>query len=397
MKKNILKNKKIVILVISDFFHDARVLKEAKSAQKAGMKVTIITKKTNGTKSRELMNGIRIIRVETFIDKYILPIYIKLTKRTSATILSNKISDKKMSLFESLGIVLSVWFTNRAFVNASIKIKPDIIHANDPVTLPAATQIKQLTNTKIIYDSHELYLKLLKYPHFIWLRYFSDAEYKIKNVDGIISVNPYIINKLISQYNISNMPYDVVLNSPIYQKISMKKPCKSIKILYIGKTDAQRGVLQFAKQIKNIKNLEFTVLGDDLSKFGINSIPIVKPDEVVGVASNYDIGIIPFVDCSQSVYNSLPNKLFEYMTAGLMIISSDLPEISKIINVANNGIIYNPKNKNDIISKIKYLINNPDKLVQYKINSLKYAKEYSWEKQEKKLLKMYKKVLQKND
>lgn len=394
MSNNSLKNKKIVILVISDFFHDARVLKEAQSAQKAGMKVTILTKKTPESKFIEKRNGYKIIRVETFIDKYIFPLYFKFFKKTVAKKSINFSVDKKMNLVESLGNVVNFWLSNRLFVKKALSINPDIIHANDPVTLPAAYKLKKLFSSKIIYDSHELYLKLLKFPHPIWLKYFSFVEKKINFVDGILSVNSYILSELSRRYNISGIPQALVLNSPLYQKISYKKPAKKIRLIYLGKIDAQRGVLQFAKVIKNIKNIEFSVLGNNLSEYGINSLPMVAPEKVVKVVSDYDIGILPFVNCSQSVYHSLPNKLFEYMMGGLAIASADLPEIHRIVQENQNGVLFNSQDSKDIIKKIKYLSNHPKVLAQYKKNSLKAAKKYCWENQEKKLLGLYEKVLE---
>src|SRR3990172_3689146 len=64
----VLQDKKIVMLLGSDFSHDSRVLKEALSASRAGMQVTVLARKSYDTKFKELKNKITIIRFQTRID-----------------------------------------------------------------------------------------------------------------------------------------------------------------------------------------------------------------------------------------------------------------------------------------------------------------------------------------
>lgn len=393
-QNKILKGKKIVILVISDFLSDARVQKEARSAHKAGMKVVVLTKKTPKTKYREIKDGIRIIRVETFLDRWLLPFYHRLSKNVQSNGSVAIKEHRKMTFLEALAIVLNVFLLNRIFVKEALKIKPDLVHANDPITLPAGYKIKKMLAAKLIYDSHELYSEMLKHPHPVWQKTFIWVEKKINWVDGILSVSHWVLKELNKRYQTAHILQAVVLNAPVYEKSQFQRPRRPVRMLYLGAIDYQRGVIEFAKKIQNLKNIDFAIISKtDLTNLGIKSLPAVNPEGVIRAMKNYDVGIIPFVDCSSSVYNSLPNKLFDYMMAGLAIAASNLPEINQFIKKENNGVIFNPKNSRDVRLKIKYLADNPKIIAGFKRNSLKAAKEYSWENQAVKQLGIYEKVL----
>ena len=121
-------------------------------------------------------------------------------------------------------------------------------------------------------------------------------------------------------------------------------------------------------------------------------LPSVKHDEVVNFIKNADVGVCLIQDISLSYRYSLPNKLFEYISANLPICGSDLPEISKIINELSVGIVTNQADPKAIASAIIKICKNKE---LYKIddNSLKiFNEKYSWLAQEKNLLQMYSKI-----
>lgn len=67
--------------------------------------------------------------------------------------------------------------------------------------------------------------------------------------------------------------------------------------------------------------------------------PPVAPDQVVATAAAADIGIFLLSNSTTHARFALPNKVFEYMQAGLMLISSDLPEIRKHVEATGCGLL----------------------------------------------------------
>ena len=388
-----LKNKKIVFLLTNDFTFDSRVLKEANSAKKAGMKVTVLGRKSKNTSFKQEIDGIKIIRVQSIIDK----IWAKISK-TGGNEAGGSQSTGQPKLFIDLISPINLWLINRLFVQEAVRIKPHLVQANDSDTLLAGYALKK-KGSKLVYDAHELYLESIRLKPF-WVRwFFGSLEKKLgRNIDGVFSVCQPILDTLNHKYGLINLPQNILYNTPPYQKSDFVPPGRRIKILYLGAYSQKRKMDYLYRAIKRIKNTQMTVMGPgwDESRAGnITILPPVAPEEVVNMAQSYDIGVFPYVADNLNQLYSMPNKLFEYMMAGLAIAASDLPEVKKVITEAENGVLFNPRSTKDITIKLNYLVKNKEILTKFKQNSLKFAKKYSWENQEKKQLKLYEEILEK--
>ena len=94
-----------------------------------------------------------------------------------------------------------------------------------------------------------------------------------------------------------------------------------------------------------------------------------------------------------NAYIGLPNKIFDYMICGLPVIGSDYPEIRKVIKTAKCGILVNPNNVEEIANAIIYLLENPAEAKKMGIRGRRFIeREMNWEKMEKKLIKLYKRL-----
>lgn len=392
-----LKNKKIVMLLTNDFTHDSRVLKEALSAKKAGMKVTVLALKSINTPFFENRNGVQIIRIKNEL--------LKSTSIKDKSKLTKKIVLRKPKLLSFLGrnlnyklyfYLYNIWVVNRVFYQEVKKINPDLVHANDTDTLLAGYRLKK-DGIPLVYDAHELYIERLNNPPLIWKYYFNLLEKKLSNINALFTVNQSISNQLKKRYNLKNKPTAILYNAPFIHmsKIDNKTSVKKIRIVYLGNYQANRGLEQVVNAMAGLP-IKLFIYGKNFPLISQKNIIVknpVEPLRVVQTAKQYDVGILPYLPTNLNNLYSTPNKLFEYTMAGLAIISSDLPEIKKLIRRYQNGIIYNPDYKNDLIGKLMFLSNHPEKVLEFKQNSLKMAKKFCWENQAEKQLKIYEKVL----
>jgi glycosyltransferase involved in cell wall biosynthesis len=115
--------------------------------------------------------------------------------------------------------------------------------------------------------------------------------------------------------------------------------------------------------------------------------------ELMRYTRSSDVGLS--LDKNSNVnYNfSLPNKLFDYMSAGIPVISSDLPEISKILAEYKCGIVISEVTKDEISNAIKKLRDNHGLLSELKQNSVIASESINWETESLKVVELYRSIL----
>lgn len=302
---------------------------------------------------------------------------------------------------------------NQFFIQKGEEFKPDIIHANDLDTLWAGWQIKKKTGAKLIYDAHEIWTDQgLQLPSFVLRLYKVLEKYLFRRIDYFLTVNDSIAQELDKRYHFQKkVPQEVIYNYPQTQKISsfnQKRLNQKIQILYQGRYSFDRGleqIIEASKFLSSKAEIHFRGVGNEEFQERLKNIvrknrlekkvkflSPVPMNNLIQSAQTADIGIIAYIPTNINNYLCLPNKLFEYMMAGLALAVSDSPELKKIIQCQDNGIVFNPRKPKDIANKLNKLIDNQEKLKSMKANSLKAAQFYTWENEEKKLIKIYRKL-----
>ena len=89
-----------------------------------------------------------------------------------------------------------------------------------------------------------------------------------------------------------------------------------------------------------------------------------------------------------------PNKLFEYMAAGLPVIASDFPAWRRIVDGAGCGFCVNPTDSEAVRDVCQYLLDHPEKGQEMGRNGYQAVqKRYNWNIEERKLLALYENIL----
>jgi len=90
---------------------------------------------------------------------------------------------------------------------------------------------------------------------------------------------------------------------------------------------------------------------------------------------------------------SLPNKLFDYISAGIPVLASDLPEVKKIITENDCGIIIDEVTIEKISASVISLKGDRVKLDKIRKNAVSASKSIRWDTESEKVTELYKGIL----
>ncbi|MEW6506283.1 MAG: glycosyltransferase [Bacteroidota bacterium] len=282
----------------------------------------------------------------------------------------------------------------------------DIYFAEDFYTLPFVTVIAKLKKGKIYYNSRELYAFIggLRNRPFIQSIVKIIERFFITKVDLVLTTGEMDSHFLENFYGIKNTL--VIRNIPLLRfpeaTIDFRKkynlPPNSFILLYQGVLLEGRGIPLVIKALNNLPETVLIILGDGehkknfqklADKYDVGNRVIfagtIKQNELVNYTAGADLGLTLIENISVSYYHALPNKLFEYIMAGLPVLSSDLPQMKRIVEKYCVGEAVNLKDEVNIVKTIQRLVLNPDQLKKYKENCFIAAKELNWQEEYKKV------------
>ena len=375
-------------IVYNNFTLDSRVEKQAISLAKAGYVLTVIGLWKKGLLPNEIREGVKIQRI----------------KINSAF------------LKGSIGRLINfVEFTCK--VSLLIKRK-NVVHCHDFHPLPAVILSKLVLRSKfyVIYDAHEYESEKLGLGKKSKLTIKILEKISSHFVDGFITVSGPILKTYENLF--FKTPKALVLNCPpTWNKVSSNLlrekfglSGKSLIVLYQGGLMPGRAIEKIAKafQIIDEKNLDLVYMGYPvLTKASRNTFSMILKNtqefenihyhEAVGSDRLYEftgsanIGVCLIEDLCLSYKYSLPNKFFEYAMAGLPILVSDLPEMRKLVEEYDCGVVCESITPEGIVAGLRKLLSRD--LSKLGKNARQMAEDHSWEVQEKKLFNLYERVL----
>jgi glycosyltransferase involved in cell wall biosynthesis len=122
----------------------------------------------------------------------------------------------------------------------------------------------------------------------------------------------------------------------------------------------------------------------------VRFIPKIPWNELIRYTKSADAGMSLEKNTNLNYRFSIPNKLCDYISAGIPVIASNLPEISKIVRENDCGIIIQEVTPLKIIEAIDTLRNDHDLFNRFKKNSVRASETLNWENESKRVVDFYK-------
>ena len=360
--------KRAAILVTNDIEADQRVSKMAGSISSLGYSVTIV-------------GVLRPHSSKHFVSPY-------LTVRFRQLI-------QKGSLFYFL-------FNIKAFFYLVFH-GFDVVVACDTDTLLAARLAKLFKGFWLVFDAHELFIDVpeLISPH----RHFARSVWRtierrcMPGVDLALTVSDGVAEKYFERYG---KLFTVVRNVPLTCHVNTATSEKNI-IIYQGAINVGRGLELLIDAMQLIPNAELWIAGTGgldatiakqakpvVDSGRVKLLGRVSPDKLRLITAQASVGVSLEEDMGLSYRYCLPNKLFDYIAAGIPVVVSDLPEMRKLVEHYQVGVVLEERTPAQLASTINEMLLNCGQKEQWQQNLKVAATDLCWEKEQEKLFLVWK-------
>lgn len=147
-------------------------------------------------------------------------------------------------------------------------------------------------------------------------------------------------------------------------------------LIYQGILVQNRGLPEIVAAMEQLPEMRLVIVGygplrDELASLRDDSsarervvlLDAVPFEKLMSYTAAADIGVIPLVGSCLSYRLAAPNKLFEFMAAGLPVVATDLEEMARYVREERAGaLIPEPVTADSIADAVRRLIADPDGL-----------------------------------
>jgi len=367
--------KKAIVSVINDLVTDQRVDRTCSALVKLGFEVLLVGRK----------------------------------KKNSLELPERKYRMHRFHMIFEKGPLFYAFYNLRLFFLLLFK-KSDLLFANDLDTLLPNYLVSRIKKVPLIYDSHEYFTEV---PELIGRPFVQNTWKRIERfifpkLKEIITVNESIADLYEKQYQkkltvVRNISSRVILDS-VKTRSELGLPAnKHIIILQGAGINIDRGSEEALAAMEYVDNAILLIVGDG------DVIPILKEkaqearykDKVMFIPKqpfaqlfqytvNADLGLTLDKDSNINYRFSLPNKIFDYIHAGIPVLASPLTEVKKIIDEYGIGCTTESHDPHHIAEKMQFMLTDINSREMWKKNLTLASEKLNWQNEELILLKLLK-------
>jgi glycosyltransferase involved in cell wall biosynthesis len=380
--------RRVGMLVLNPFTHDTRVEKEAASLISAGYGVTVVAEAAPGLALRERRDGIDVVRVQ-----------------------------RSRSRLPGLRLLAYARQMERELVAQ----RPDLLHAHDSNALLSVARAARRLRVPFVYDAHDLWTGRPRRGRS--RLYFAASQLYFRILESRLlprAAAHLTVSRPIARYleRTYGLPaVTLVPNYPLADREVARRELRSLPgagqipkeaatVLYLGGLMAERGIEQLVRAMAELPAAHLVLLGDGALSPAIRRLAAdlrigdrvhllapVPSEEVVAYAASATIGVSPIIPSCLNYRYSLPNKLFQYMAAGIPVVASDFEQVREVVLDHDAGLTVDMTDPAVIASAIGTLLADPAARKRMGANAREaVATELNWGRSAEALLGVYRSI-----
>jgi glycosyltransferase involved in cell wall biosynthesis len=296
-----------------------------------------------------------------------------------------------------------------SFVAGVRRVRPDIVHAHDAAMLLPGIIGARLTGARLVYDSHELATSV-PYRERSWAAFVAGIErLVVPRCAAVITVSDGIAERLHMRYRLSRTPCVVRNVSALTPQgrpglrerlgIAADTPL----VLHQGAPAPARGCEVLIEAVATLPGVHLAFLGDPEPGYGavlrrlvaerglkerVTLLASVALEDLLAHTAEADVGVTLLQDTCLNHRLALPNKLFEYIAAGVPVVAAALPETQRLIKDHGVGWCAQPDDPAAVAGALRVALHGPpDPGLRERLE--RAAQELSWEREQVRLLELY--------
>ncbi len=367
------KRKKITVSVITDLATDQRVIRICTTLQNMGFTVHVI--------ARQLSNSLPL-------ENYAF-------------------TASRLRCYFTKGTMQYAEFMIKLFF-CLLFTKTDYLLANDLDTLLPNFLISKLKRKYLFYDTHEYFTGVpeLANSHTkrkIWKKL---EDFLFPKLKSVYTVNNSVKNEYQKEYPI---PIDVIRNVPVTKQVSAASlpqnwKNKTILLAQGAGLNEGRSCIEMIDALPYLDDrFHLVFIGGGTAwqqlqqrrkerhlEHRIDMMERMLPSQLKRYTPLAHLGISLDSFTDKNCLFNLPNKVFDYIHAGVPLFATAIPEIKHIVDEYQCGICITDTSPQFIAKTITDLFNDKERYERLKTATAKASKELCWEKEEEKLKAIYK-------
>lgn len=396
---------RVLMILFKDIHYDARVQREALALARAGWDVDIACLHTTTEPPPDLHEKIRLLRIPIRtkqIKRYLERKADRRVKRGVFRVIRNPVVKMAKNVVAQRQFAMKIDELCQA---ASY----DAVHCHDLNTLNIGVHLKRKKGYTLVYDSHELFNEMNGKGRWERMVGYRVEAWWINHVDWLITVNELMEREFKNRYG-GELKTAVIRNIPeslkelplekdyFHQKYNLDEQDRVL--LYQGGFSRNRGLEELIRSLTYLPDtcklvlLGFGELIERLTQLVIDlkltervffHEPLL-PQEMLRVTAHADVGMVLYQDSCLNNVLSTPNKIYEYIQAGIPIVSSDHPGKAIVVGTYKIGKLVDPQDEKGIAAAVEEILEIPE---SYLIAGLKAKKQLTWEQEQEQLVQLY--------
>lgn len=398
-----------VLMLTNDRQIDRRILLQADSLEEAGWKVVILAMLLEQPAALDDPRVVRIGSVAEAVagrEGWVLSAYARVRRWLP-------MNGALMRALKSLAwrfLVDHERFYLNLFLADGRRYPAEVVVAHDLPMLAVGRVLAAEFKARLVYDSHELYCEqeFSRSQQLSWARV---ERRHIHACDRVITVNPSIARELESRYGLPEV--HVVLNAERVAELQERSrylhdcfaiPYEQPVLLFQGGLSSGRNLTKLVEAMASLAAMpvHLVLLGDGRLMLRLQRLirvrklsarvhlhPAVAQHDLLAITASADAGIIPYqAICLNNLYCT-PNKLFEFVAAGLPILASDLPELRRLIVGHSIGQVFDLSDTDKIADAIRDFFSDEPRIATWRANLRRVRQELCWQSEGQRLKAIY--------